>query len=80
MTYPVYCFCVWNTVVQVPTGGDLKRIVISSSTGDCIVVKSCENCPLTGKLESIRTSARNNEIKEKRMHDWHASGCRLKLV
>ena len=32
--YPVYCICVSKSVVQVPTGGLLKLIVMFPSTGD----------------------------------------------
>lgn len=36
----MYCFCVGKIVVHVPTGGDLKRMTISSSTGERTVVIS----------------------------------------
>ena len=38
VTYPVYCFCFSKTVVHVPIGGDLKRIVILPSTGERTIV------------------------------------------
>lgn len=37
-TYPVYCFWVENAVVHVPAGGDLKRMVMLSFTGECSMV------------------------------------------
>lgn len=54
LTYPVNCFCAGKMVVQVPTGGDLKRITMSASTGDRTVVtpsaKALDEgyCPATG--------------------------------
>lgn len=36
--YPVYCFWVGKAVVHVPTGGDLKRMVMLALTGECNVV------------------------------------------
>ena len=39
-TYPVYCFCVWNAVVHVPSGGDFKRMVMLPLTGECNMVTS----------------------------------------
>ena len=66
-TYPVYCFCVEKTVVQVPTGGVLKVMVMFPSTGDFIVVMSGSsesgggNCPkMTPLCSRTQNSAESN--------------------
>ena len=62
--YPVYCFWVGEYVVQVPTGGDLKWIRMSRSTGDRIVLTSAAkkfrggDCPRTTVQENSKLRIR----------------------
>ena len=87
--YPVYCFCVEKTVVQVPMGGVLKVIVMFPSTGDFMVVMFAGgggNCPKLTVLCCRRlVSVKTNAFEEARNSRYVESvgpspiGCRAKM-